>query len=387
MNLDDSTLIAYVDGELDSADAASIEAELADSPDLQTSVDRLRASRLGYQSAFATQKLPPMPASLLQNIEAMADEARRKQGGGSQQAPSDARSFPQTQRTAQPSQGAPATQSAVASHSASAWRPATISPAESASERASDFASEPTSGPASGPASGSQPAASLQSASTRQGAGLQQPGVVQVKPGNAANGRLWLAAAFVAGAFCAGLVLQFGSSLVHSSASGGVSMAAGEASPWIRAAADYQRLYTRDTVADASVDMNASAKTVDAIRQVDHVALRVPDLRTAGIQFKSVARLRFNDKPLVQIVYLPEQGAPIALCVMKDSRPDQAIAQAQVNGMNVVSWRQNELSYALIGKPDSGDLGPIAQQISTSRVDAMFAQNDAVRALILASQN
>jgi anti-sigma factor RsiW len=379
MNLDDSTLIAYVDGELDSADAASIEAELADSPDLQTSVDRLRASRLGYQSAFATQKLPPMPASLLQNIEAMADEARRKQGGGSQQEPSDVRSFPQTQRTAQPSQGAPATQSAVASHSASAWRPATISPAEAASERASE--------PASRSASNSQPAPGLQSESTRQGAGLPQPGIVQVKPANAANGRLWLAAAFVAGAFCAGLVLQFGSALVHPSGSGAVSMAAGEASPWIRAAADYQRLYTRDTVADASVDMGASAKTVDAIRQVDGVALRVPDLRTAGIQFKSVARLRFNDKPLVQIVYLPAQGAPIALCVMKDSRPDQAIAQAQVNGMNVVSWRQNELSYALIGKPDSGDLGPIAQQISTSRVDAMFAQNDAVRALILASQN
>lgn len=308
MNLDDSTLIAYVDGELSLADVASIETALAESPDLQRSVDLLRASRLGYQSAFATQKLPSLPPHLLQGIEAMADDALSKQRARA--------------------------------------------------------------------ASGETPSVSAQVTDLRaandQAPSAQTP-VTQIASKPAANNRVWLVAAFVAGAFCAGLALQFGASLIGSQGGGATSVASSDASPWVRAATDYQRLYTRDTVANVSADLTASAQTVDAIRHIDGVALRVPDLRATGMTFKSVARLQFNDKPLVQIVYLPEHGAPIALCVMKDSRPDQAIAQAQVNGMNVVSWRQNELSYALIGKPDSGDLATIAQQISTSRVDAMFA--------------
>jgi anti-sigma factor RsiW len=373
MNLDDSTLIAYVDGELDSADAASIEAELADSPDLQTSVDRLRASRLGYQSAFATQKLPPMPAGLLRSIEAMASEAQRKQGGNASQAQPPAanvRAFP-------PAQAGSASASTASTASTPSQAAAVSAGAASAQN------THPASSAASVSASASQ-ADNLQE--VQRPASAEHATLTQIKPAPAANGRLWLVAAFVAGAFCAGLALQFGSELLHSSGST-VSVASGEPTPWVRAAADYQRLYTRDTVADVSVDMNASAKTVEAIRQTDHVALRVPDLRQAGIAFKSVARLQFNDKPLVQIVYLPEHGAPIALCVMKDSRPDQAIAQAQVSGMNVVSWRQNELSYALIGKPDSGDLGSLAQQILTSRVDAMFADSGVLRALTLASRD
>ena len=348
MNLDDSTLIAYVDGELDSADAASIEAELADSPDLQTSVDLLRASRLGYQSAFATQKLPPLPEGLLRGIEALAQDAQRKQGA--------------TQRAPQ-----------VGSQHAI--------PVQRAGVQSDALSAVPT--PPSASEAGSQ--AAPQSPHVSRDIGAQTAVPVQVTPARAANGRLWLVAAFVAGAFCAGLALQFGSELIHPAGTGAMSTASGEPMPWIRAAADYQRLYTRDTVADISVDMNASAKTVDAIRQADGVALRVPDLRTANIAFKSVARLRFNDKPLVQIVYLPEHGAPIALCVMKDSRPDHAIAQTQVSGMNVVSWRQNELSYALIGKPDSGDLGSLAQQILTSRVDAMFAAAQPVVSLVAAA--
>lgn len=320
MNLDDSTLIAYVDGELSPAEVASIENALAASPDLQQSVDRLRASRLGYQSAFATQKLPPLPAHLLQGIEAMADEALRKQG---------ARAANGSVPTAQ----------------------AHVPDARATNAQA--------------------PSAQLPTSDLR----VAQAPVTQVPVAPAANNRLWLAAAFVAGAFCAGLALEFGSSKIGE-AGGAMSVASSDASPWVRAATDYQRLYTRDTVANVPVDLAASAQTVEAIRHVDGVALRVPDLHSAGMTFKSVARLQFNDKPLVQIVYLPEHGAPIALCVMKDSRPDQTMAQAQVNGMNVVSWRQNELSYALIGKPDAGDLATIARQISTNQVDAMFAGID-----------
>ncbi|MGF6807133.1 anti-sigma factor RsiW [Paraburkholderia sp. Clong3] len=284
MRPDDSKLIAYVDGELDPSEAASIEKELAVSPELQESVDLLRASQLPYREAFATQKLPPLPGELQRRIEAMASAAQRDESNHASHQPITARK-PQT--------------------------------------------------------------------------------------------RLWLAAAFVAGAFCAGLAMRLGPAWLGVPGSGGAIVASNDATSWIHAAVGYQRLYTRDTVADITPDLGASAKTVTAIRYVDGIALRVPDLREAGLSFKAVARLRFNDKPLVQIVYLPDHGAPVALCVMKDARPDQAIAQQQLNGMTVVSWRQNDLVYALIGKPDSTDLQSIAQRISNRSVDALFALNDA----------
>jgi anti-sigma factor RsiW len=291
MRPDDRQLIAYVDGELGPSETASIEKELAVSPDLQESVELLRASQLPYREAFATQKLPPLPAELQRQIDAMAGAVRRAEANPASRAP-----------------------------------------------------------------------------------------IPMPLPAPKPQARLWLAAAFVGGAFCAGLAMRLGPALLDlpsGRGNGSATVASSEATPWIRAAVDYQRLYTRDTVADITPDLGAAAKTVAAIRQVDGVALRVPDLQSAGLSFKAVARLRFNDKPLVQVVYLPAHGAPVALCVMKDARPDKAIAQQQLNGMNVVSWRQNDLAYALIGKPDSGDLQTIAQQITNSSVDALFASNDA----------
>jgi hypothetical protein len=85
-----------------------------------------------------------------------------------------------------------------------------------------------------------------------------------------------------------------------------------------------------------------------------------------------VQRLRFKDKPLVQIVYLPQQGAPIALCVMKEGKPDTTIAERRVESMNVVTWRHADLSYALIGKPEGTDLPALAKRISDNDVQTLF---------------
>jgi anti-sigma factor RsiW len=186
----------------------------------------------------------------------------------------------------------------------------------------------------------------------------------------------WLAVGFAAGVFCFGIVLRFAPGALPGTNPPSATMAAdnGSASPWVLAATDYQALFARETVENTTPDVQVAAKTVDDIRHVDGLALRVPDLRSAGLTFKGVNRLRFNNKPLVQIVYLPEKGAPVALCVMKDIQPDKAVSQQQVNKMNVVTWRQAELTYALIGHPGDVDLTALGRQISGSSVDALFSQ-------------
>jgi anti-sigma factor RsiW len=183
----------------------------------------------------------------------------------------------------------------------------------------------------------------------------------------------WLAVAFVAGAFCLGAVLHLAPGL--DPAQGAFTTASNGPSPWIRAVVDYQKLYSRETVAFSTVNADESAATVAQIRQDDNLSLRVPDLSAAGLTFKRVTRLRFQGKPLVQIEYLPPEGPPIALCAVKDMRPDEAVAASQVADMNVVTWRQDELHYALIGGHNKGiDLMSLGKQISGQGVDQLFGK-------------
>ncbi|WP_213777104.1 anti-sigma factor [Caballeronia sp. dw_276] len=198
----------------------------------------------------------------------------------------------------------------------------------------------------------------------------------------------WLAVAFLGGAFACGLVLRLGPGAGPASNVGASIASVGTGvSPWITAAASYQQLYSRDTVANVNSDTDLSIKTVNEIRQDDGLALRIPDLSAAGLTFKRVQRLRFNNKPLVQIVYLPKEGAPIALCVMKEVKPDAAVADQKVASMTVVTWRQAELGYALIGQPQGVDLTALGKQISSSQVAPLFSRNEsrAADAAFLAS--
>lgn len=176
----------------------------------------------------------------------------------------------------------------------------------------------------------------------------------------------WLAVAFATGAVCYGLVLQagfVGNALNTDSVLRGTSVAQVQPSPWVRQAASYQQLYSRDTLSYATTNADDASKIIDDIRQVDGLALRVPDLSSAGLTFKRIQRLRFNNKALIQLVYLPKNGDPVALCVMKEPMPDQSMAQLNVSGMNVVVWRQSELGYALIGSPEGVDLNAVARLV------------------------
>jgi len=84
MNLDESTLIAYVDGELDSQTAREVEAKLSDDPEAQKFVERLRELAALSRVAFNDTLHEPVPqhlrdtitATLAQNASATEDAAK-----------------------------------------------------------------------------------------------------------------------------------------------------------------------------------------------------------------------------------------------------------------------------------------------------------------------
>ncbi len=64
MNIDETILRAYVDGELSAAERSQVEAGIAQSQELKLMVEALQASRLPYQTAFDSEPIPAMPQAL-----------------------------------------------------------------------------------------------------------------------------------------------------------------------------------------------------------------------------------------------------------------------------------------------------------------------------------
>jgi anti-sigma factor RsiW len=71
MNLDESTLRAYVDAALPRAQRERVQAALIGRPELREQVTALRASCLPYGAAFEMQKLPPLPQALQHQLAAL----------------------------------------------------------------------------------------------------------------------------------------------------------------------------------------------------------------------------------------------------------------------------------------------------------------------------
>ncbi|MEX3981091.1 anti-sigma factor [Paraburkholderia sp. EG287A] len=186
-----------------------------------------------------------------------------------------------------------------------------------------------------------------------------------------------LAMTFAAGALSCALVLHFATDWARSdrgASAGAVHAAAAKVSPWVAAAVNYQQLYTRDTVAFDALTPEVASQVIAQIHSDDGVPIRVPDLRPAGLTFTRIQRLRFHDRPLVQIVYLPKTGLPVALCVMKDEKPDANMTHEHVESMNVLMWRRANLSYALIASLDDEQLLAIGKQIAKGQTNETVGQ-------------
>jgi anti-sigma factor RsiW len=266
MGIDDTDLLAYVDGRLPQTRRAEVETALATSPRLAARLSAMRASALPYATAFEAQVLPPAPPELRQFLrDLLSAEARPR--------PRRASSWPR------------------------------------------------------------------------------------------------LVAAFAAGVLCCAIAVR---SLPSSAPS---PAAAAQISPWIKAVADYQQMYSRATVASVTEDPVLSARVLNDLQANDGIALVVPDLRSAALSFKRVQRLSFHDRPVVQMVYLPEHGDPIALCVTPDARPDEPPHAQQIGELNSIAWRQDNLGYVLLSRGSAQALLDLGRHIASGETGRLYGRS------------
>lgn len=305
MRVDDILLLRYVDGTLSPEEAHELERTMRDDATIAEQVKRLNASTVAYEKAFSAQALAPLPQHLADTVSALSERALR-----SNHMPGQA------------------------------------------------------------------------SSTSRQDAPLANPhyGVHKLPPKRpwfrAPSGWTGFLATFCTGAIACALVLYVtgfkGKGNLDApiptapSALTSVSIAMPQ---WVKAAAGYQQLFERQTVSDYQLTDARKAKALNAIRTQDQLPLLLPDLTAAGLDLKAILRLSYHGEPLIQIVYLPKSGAPIALCVMKAKQPDgnhtTQYKRLSVENMDVVTWQKAGLQYALIAAPGRDDLDVLAKDVAS----------------------
>lgn len=265
MDIDDTDLLAYVDGHLPPERRVEVEAAVTASPELAARLRTLRASALPYAAAFGEQALPPVPRGLTERVEELISANSQRE---------------QRQR--------------------SPWPKLTV--------------------------------------------------------------------AFAAGVLCCAIAMKL--LMLEGSASPTAKVA-----PWIAAVAEYQQLYSRATLASVSENRELSQRVIDDLRVSDGMTVPVPDLRSAGLTFKRVQRLSFHGKPVVQMVYLPEHGEPIAVCVTPDARADQVPKAQQVGEMSTVAWRHGNLGYVLLGRGSTQELMDLQRRIASGEANSLYGRS------------
>jgi anti-sigma factor RsiW len=168
----------------------------------------------------------------------------------------------------------------------------------------------------------------------------------------------------LAASFAAGLFLRL------PQGHGGMDMPS--SSPWVSAIANYQALYVRATVDQPPDDSARIQWVLGDFAATTRTAIAIPDLQSAGLTFKRIQRLGYEDKPLLQMIFLAAQGKPTALCLLPVERQDAAIQQSELQGMQVVSWQRSGMSYVLVTELPAHQAKALADKLLAGGYPAIY---------------
>jgi anti-sigma factor RsiW len=143
---------------------------------------------------------------------------------------------------------------------------------------------------------------------------------------------------------------------------GGQRAQAAPVEPWVRMVSSYHSMYSRDTVLDGGVATAQVAALKARLAYQHGLSLKIPDLEAEGLSFVRAQQLQFNGKMVLQLVYLPKQGLPIALCLIPSGQ--QAERSLTIDGQQAVTWRTGDWGYLLIGQKALPDLERLRGKIT-----------------------
>ena len=141
-----------------------------------------------------------------------------------------------------------------------------------------------------------------------------------------------------------------------------------EVEPWLRSVITYHTMYARETVTDGDPALGQAQAVAlcKALHEQQGLELTVPDLRAQGLQFVRAQRLQFDGRTVLQLVYLPDRGAPVALCLMPaPSQPERALV---FDGQQALAWHAGGWAYVLIGAQPLEQLQVLRRQVPAALI-------------------
>lgn len=160
------------------------------------------------------------------------------------------------------------------------------------------------------------------------------------------------------GGFTGGLLMQTANA---PAAAPEIAEAAAPQRGWRQAVADYQTLFTTDSLTpyqggDSGIEL-ASAK----------VGLKLQDLAQDmdDLNFRRVQVLQFNGKPLVQFAFLSADGLPVSFCVIRSGKEPAPEAFETRNDLGVVHWVDKGFGFMVIGGMPQDRLTDVAHKLRT----------------------
>jgi anti-sigma factor RsiW len=137
---------------------------------------------------------------------------------------------------------------------------------------------------------------------------------------------------------------------------------------WLDNAAGYFKLFV--SAGDgAMIDVPATGDPREALQKISQSLpqeVRLPDLKPWGLNFRGARLVVAEGRPAAQLVYTTDNKAigPLTLIIGSSKEPDVSPALARRQDVNLLYWRHQGRSYALVGQSDVGYLWGIANDVA-----------------------
>ena len=136
---------------------------------------------------------------------------------------------------------------------------------------------------------------------------------------------------------------------------------------WVQAVAEYQMLYSGETLKLLKKSDDQAAQEVAEIGRKLDIILTHGDLKLDGLKLRRSQLLNFQNKQLAQFAFLDANDTPIAFCIIKRAnKPDQAIkARRLIAGQNAAVWAVGKFGFVVIGKVAPDIINQYAEKLKT----------------------
>jgi anti-sigma factor RsiW len=135
---------------------------------------------------------------------------------------------------------------------------------------------------------------------------------------------------------------------------------------WLDHVAEYHAVYAAQGRHLVEVPASEQAHLETWLAEQTGVAFKTPDLSASGLTFEGGRLLVANGKPVAQLMYRDAGGQVVAVCFMTGgdaalAEGELAFADRRVGAFDLVSWKDREASFVVIGPAERPDLRQIAE--------------------------